>query len=131
MRLWHQKLLSKLPREQLLGQHRECAALRGNGWGRKHSVVNYVFTHNPSLLVAYHFLVMDEMEKRGYKPDPMWRDPAWRGMKLGKQEKWANLDAIQTILAKNDIIYKEHNTNYLIECILNLRKKGINVGEVD
>lgn len=74
---------------------------------------------------------MDEMEKRGYKPDPIWRDPAWRGMKLGKQEKWANLNAVQAILAKNDIIYKEHNTNYLIECILNLRKKGINVGEVD
>ena len=29
MRLWHQDLLPLLPRAQLLGQHRECAALRG------------------------------------------------------------------------------------------------------
>lgn len=34
MRLWHQELISKLPRQQLLGQHREIAALRGNGWGK-------------------------------------------------------------------------------------------------
>ncbi|MFQ7176654.1 MAG: pyrimidine dimer DNA glycosylase/endonuclease V, partial [Streptococcus salivarius] len=24
MRLWHQDLIAKLPRQQLLGQHREC-----------------------------------------------------------------------------------------------------------
>lgn len=42
MRLWHQELISKLPRQQLLGQHRECCALRGKGWQRKHATVNYV-----------------------------------------------------------------------------------------
>ena len=47
MRLWHQSLIPQLPRAQLLGQHRECAALRGNGWGRPHATVNYVFTHSP------------------------------------------------------------------------------------
>ena len=26
MRLWHEKLLNQLPRQQLLGQHRETAA---------------------------------------------------------------------------------------------------------
>ena len=39
MRLWHQDLIPKLPRPQLLGQHRECCALRGNGWGKKHATV--------------------------------------------------------------------------------------------
>lgn len=34
MRLWHEDLLEKLPRQQLLGQHRECCALRGNDWGK-------------------------------------------------------------------------------------------------
>ena len=43
MRLWHQTLIPLLPRGQLLGQHRECAALRGAGWGRPHATVNYVF----------------------------------------------------------------------------------------
>ena len=31
MRLWHQALIPYLPRQQLLGQHRECCALRGKG----------------------------------------------------------------------------------------------------
>ena len=47
MRLWHQDLIPKLPRPQLLGQHRECCALRGNGWGKKHATVNYVFDYSP------------------------------------------------------------------------------------
>lgn len=37
MRLWHESLLTRLPRQQLLGQHRELAALRGNGWGEKNT----------------------------------------------------------------------------------------------
>lgn len=65
MRLWHEKLISKLPRQQLLGQHRECCALRGNGWGKKHATVDYVFHYSPYRLFQYHQLVMDEMEKRG------------------------------------------------------------------
>ena len=31
MRLWHEKMKSKLPKNQLLGQQRECCALMGNG----------------------------------------------------------------------------------------------------
>ena len=32
MRLWHEQMITQLPKNQLLGQHRECCALRGNGW---------------------------------------------------------------------------------------------------
>lgn len=32
MRLWHEHMLPRLPRQQLLGQHRECAALRSSYW---------------------------------------------------------------------------------------------------
>lgn len=35
MRLWHRDLLPLLDRQRLLAQHRECAALRGLGWGKK------------------------------------------------------------------------------------------------
>ena len=119
IRLWHQLLIPKLPRQQLLGQNRECAALRGRGWGRRHSVVNYVFTHSPYLLVAYHNLIMDEMVKRGYEPSPVWRDRDWRGAQLGHQEGWAKPEEL------NQIIYPEHNEEYLQECIENLAQKGI------
>lgn len=47
MRLWHEKLIPYLDRQRLLGQHRECAALRGKGWGKKHATVDYAFTHDP------------------------------------------------------------------------------------
>ena len=119
MRLWHEALLSYLPRQQLLGQHRECAALRGKGWGRKHSVVNYVFTHSPDKLVAYHQRVMDEMERRGYHPDSIWRIPTYRGKDLGYQENWAKT------INYDGIIYDEHNEIYLQECLNNLSSKGI------
>lgn len=52
MRLWHEYLIPQLPRQQLLGQHRELAALRGNGWGRKHATVDYVFDHSPYKIIS-------------------------------------------------------------------------------
>ena len=131
MRLWHQNLIKYLPRQQLLGQHRECCALRGAGWGRRHSVVNYVFDYDPSRLVAYHHLVMNEMEKRGYHPDPIWRNANWRGARLGEQIDWANDDTVSNHLFNvrddNYLLYLEHNNSYLEECLENLRGKGIEI----
>lgn len=128
MRLWHQKLIPYLPRQQLLGQHRECCALRGAGWGRKHSIVNYVFTYDPAYLVAYHYLVMDEMEKRGYHPDPIWRNSNWRGNTLKEDLGWAGNILVQNILEdKTRNIFLEHNDIYLQECLDNLHNKGINI----
>lgn len=124
MRLWHQDLISKLPRQQLLGQHRECCALRGKGWGRKHSVVDYVFTHIPEKLVAYHLHIMDEMESRGYHPDRIWDNPNYRGKILGIQDGWCDEDFVNAWY-NSPIIYSEHNDWYLKECIDNLKEKGI------
>ena len=127
MRLWHQSLISKLPRQQLLGQHREICALRGKGWSKKHSVVDYVFTHIPERLVAYHFLVMDEMEQRGYKPDKIWRNPNWRGKILGEDKNWCQEELVDIWYHYRGNIYSEHNDFYLQECIDNLAGKGIEI----
>lgn len=131
MRLWHQNLISKLPRQQLLGQHRECCALRGKGWGKKHSTVDYVFTHLPERLVAYHWHIMNEMERRGYKPDKIWDNPAYRGKVLGFQENWCDEDMVDIWynLPQDHLIYPEHNDEYLKECIDNLKSKGITIKE--
>lgn len=118
MRLWHEQIIHLLPKNQLLGQHRECCVLRGNGWKKKHKTVDYVFLYSPYHLFVYHSLVMDEMEKRGYKVSIEWRDKNYRGQKA---EKYNNLEEINI----NSPIYKEHNDEYLLECIENLRKKGI------
>ena len=132
MRLWHQSLISKLPRQQLLGQHRECCALRGNGWGRRHSVVDYVFKHSACKLVAYHYLVMNEMKRRGYKPDETWYNVNWRGKTLGEELGWADGDVVNSYVAKAPMfggimIYPEHDEEYLKECVENLRGKGIEI----
>ncbi len=118
MRLWHEQIIPLLPKNQLLGQHRECCALRGNGWKKKHKTVDYVFSYSPYELFLYHSLVMDEMEKRGYQVSIEWRDKNYRG-KIA--EKYRNLEEKMI----DGPIYKEHNQEYLQECIENLREKGI------
>ena len=127
MRLWHQSLIPLLPRQQLLGLHREICALRGKGWGRKHSVVNYVFIHEHERLVAYHYLVMDEMERRGYKPDKTQRDVNYRGKELGVEENWCKRSLVIDYHENGENIYSEHNDAYLNECLENLRQKGIEI----
>lgn len=129
MRLWHQSLISKLDRQRLLGQHRECAALRGKGWGRNHATVDYVFTYSPAYLVAYHWLIIEEMERRGYHPDPIWKDPAYRGKVLGYQPGWCDEDealAIKfTYTRTGNPFFAEHDNKYLQECLDNLKSKGV------
>ena len=121
MRLWHEQIIHLLPKNQLLGQHRECCALRGKGWNKKHKTVDYVFTYSPYSpynLFIYHSKIMDEMEKRGYRVSREWRDKNYRGQKA---ESYSNLE--ETSISTP--IYKEHNNEYLLECIENLAGKGI------
>ena len=120
MRLWHETLIPHLPRAQLLGQHRECAALRGAGWGRPHATVNYVFSRPPYLLYLYHMLVMAEMEQRGYKPDAAWKNPCYRGKNLPPHETMPSEKQTAPV-------YPEHNAAYLQECLDNLKSKGIDI----
>lgn len=124
MRLWHQSIISKLPRQQLLGQHRECCALRGKGWGKRHSVVNYVFEHPMEALEDYHAIVMEEMVRRGYKPNPLWWFRGYRGKHLGELVMFG-IRANEVIPPRKDKVYFEHNDSYLNECIKNLQGKGI------
>ena len=110
MRLWHHKLIPVLPRQQLLGQHREVCALRGLGWGRKHSTVDYVFLHSWEHLYHYHILVMDEMKARGYSPNPKWADYYYRGKRCDPLvPEWVSR-------SRSDPLYPEHDHYNLIGC---------------
>lgn len=128
MRLWHQSLIKKLPRQQLLGQHRECCALRGNGWGKKHSTVDYIFKYPPEYLIAYHFLVMIEMKERGYNVNEVWLNSRYRGKKCKEYDDLCDTFIellIDYARYEDNMIIAEHNDEYLNECIENLRAKGI------
>lgn len=118
MRLWHEELLYLLPRPQLLGQHRECCALRGNGWGKKHATVDYVFSYSPYKLYQYHRLVLDEMQRRDYHPTAAWYIPEYRGKHC---VAYSHLPSI----AQSTPIYPEHDETYLMVCLTNLKQKGI------
>ncbi|MCT2536200.1 TIGR02328 family protein [Aquibacillus koreensis] len=129
MRLWHEALIKHLPRQQLLGQHRECCALRGKGWGRPHSTVNYVFQYAPIHLVKYHRLIIDEMENRGYNVDPLWLDHYYRGKSSPSFDHETLYHSEQG--DHGEILYVEHDTEYLEECLNNLREKGIVINKCD
>lgn len=111
MRLWHYKLLPYLPKNQILGQHRECCALRGLGWGKKHYIVDYVFIHPFRMLSQYHKAVMNRIENA----NPLWYIWYYRGKKS---------ESILPAPNSNEIYYEhypEHNDNYLSICLHNLK----------
>ena len=124
MRLWPLKILSKLPDHQLLGQHRECCALRGMGWGRKHSTVDYVFKHPYYWLYAYHCFIMQEMMQRKFNVDSLWLSPKYRGCVM--KDDYSKFTKIDVDFIENQI-YPEHDQKYLDECLENLKGKGIEI----
>ena len=130
MRLWHQQLIHHLDRQRLLGQHRECCALRGKGWGRKHATVDYAFNYPMEALIAYHRLVMREMVSRGYHPDPKWLNPSYRGEAMGLDAAISTDLVVDMFWAARDhdiLLYKEHNEDYFNECVRLLEEKKAEV----
>lgn len=121
MRLWHQDLIHYLPLMQLLGQHRECCALRGKGWGKKHSVVDYVFKYDIAHLYQYHICVIAEMDCRGIEYDVSWLNRCYRGKNLPMDSIY---DVGTYILGLGETVYNEHDDRYLKECLLNLKSKN-------
>jgi uncharacterized protein (TIGR02328 family) len=120
MRLWHTKLLQTLPKQWLLGQHRECCALRGLGWNKKHSVIDYIKEYDFLMLYEYHLKVMYILIKKFHVfIDIKWYNFYYRGKRLGKVEKLPNE---QKPYYK---VYPEHNDDYLQECLSNLKAKGV------
>lgn len=118
MRLWHQNLISWLPRQQLLGQHRELAALRGRGWGKAHATVNYVFQYSPYKLYQFHLLVLAEMQRRNCHPNMHWYDPYYRG-------QYCSPYLQLSVYSWTNPLYPEHDHDYLQICLVNLKRKGI------
>ena len=126
LRLWHEELLKLLPRQQLLGLNRECCALIGLGWTKKHSTVQYALNQQIERLKAYHLRVIDEMKRRGYNVTQEWLSVQYRGKKLGI-DNTINVDLTLDYYITDGNIYQEHDNEYLQLCIENLAKKGYEV----
>lgn len=113
MRLWHKDLIDVLPRQQLLGQWRECCAiaksLKEKGTPN-HILVNLITEYPLDHFVWYQFLVWKEMKMRGYSPDDE------------KFYKW--IPDEKFVCIEDDELFKDwHNTRYLRQCLMNLEEK--------
>lgn len=124
MRLWHKDLLDVLPRQQLLGQWRECCLIAKNIKEKgtpNHILVNRIMNYPIEHFYLYASEVADEMEKREYKCD------------FSKFTKYITLERCHVT---HDEMFKDwHNDRYLNQCVSNLQEKydcgGISYKEYD
>ena len=124
MRIWHEALLPLLDRQRLLAQHREICAMRGKGWSKKHSTVQYALNGSMLTLYTFHIKVMEEMLKRGYNVEEKWISPFYRG-KLCKEVDMNILS--EKYIYNEPYVYKEHTLSYLKECLDNLKNKNVDM----
>lgn len=119
MRLWHKDLISVLPRQQLLGQWRECCLIARNIAEKgipNHILVNKIMDYPIEHFIAYTDMVKDEMKKRGYHCD------------TSRFTKWLQWEQFK--IYPSNIFADWHNYRYLSQCFYNLQEKydcgGIN-----
>ena len=114
MRLWHKDLIPVLPKQQLLGQWRECCCIARNiavNGTPNHLLVNKVMNYPTGHFWKYAFLVMKEMEHRGFDCD------------FSKFEKWIDNPYALIVPETEDLFADWHNDRYLLQCLYNLQEK--------
>lgn len=128
MRLWHQLLIPYLSQQRLQGQHRECCCGRGNLWGTKQGVVQYVYRQHPAKLVVYHFLVMDRLRGLGVNVNTKWYDPLFRGYYCSAYVETPEFLTVLHVTIKRVLcgipIYAEHDNEYLQWCLQLLHQRA-------
>ena len=117
MRLWHKDLIAVLPKQQLLGQWRECCAIARNIEKKRtpnHLLVNKILDYPNEHFHFYTRLVYVEMRKRGYKCDwNRFTDHFYLG------DDFAPLPFIPV----EQLFPDWHNDRYLKQCYYNLQEK--------
>jgi len=117
MWLWHEKLIRYISNQNLKVQHSDCCKMRGFWWGRGREDIRYVWANGPYKLYRYHKLVLDELDKRGFRVDSRWRTPYYRG----KCTRWNSYD-IKISVIRSDLIYSEHTDEFYAKCFKRLSK---------
>lgn len=120
MRLWHKDLIPYLPRQQLLGQWRECCAIAksiAETGTPNHILVNKIMDYPPEHFYRYCGRVFSGMVDRGFRADTE--------KLLQHAETLENANAFWNA---GTIPYKKlfedwHNKRYLFQCFYNLQEK--------
>lgn len=117
MRLWHYELIPVLPRQQLLGQWRELNSIYVNQ--NKHVLINFVYNYPEYDLQTYSVLVIEEMQKRGYKMNLDNFFIYFFDFRSCDQDvSWLSQDISYYIPFE-----KKMNDRYLRQCYYNLQEK--------
>lgn len=117
MRLWHKNLIPALPKQQLLGQWRECCLIAKSIVTKgkpNHLLVNRIMDYPINHFFYYGRLIELEMTKRGYKIDS------------DKFDNWFRDDngAIPYPYPKYSDLFRDwHNGRYYMQCFYNLQEK--------
>ena len=118
MRLWHWKLISALPREQLVAQWRELSAIAGNLNTKgtpNHILVNKVCNYPREHFISYALYVRQEMTRRGYRT----MESVWNKIYCTRESDYGEIE----IVPLEDLFPGWHNDRYLEQCYFNLEEK--------
>ena len=114
IRLWHTKLISALPREQLVAQWRELSALAGkiqlNGTPN-HVLVNFIMDYDFDHFISYAYYIRQEMTARKYRT----MNNVW--------DKIVSLKSNWTLLPLEEVYKNKMSDFYLTVCYYNLYEK--------
>ena len=113
MRLWQTDLIPFLPRQQLLGQWRECCLIAKSITEKgtpNHLLVNKIMDYPIEHFRQYTVDVWFEMVCRHYKCD------------YSKFEKYYP-KAVSVPVSKSEIFKDWHNDRYMHQCLMNLQEK--------
>lgn len=113
MRLWHKDLIPVLPRQQLLGQWRECCliarSIQKHGTPN-HLLVNKIMDYPMEHFWTYGVMIAKEMEARKYKCD------------FERFAQYFPLGGYQEV-SKDELFKDWHTNRYLRQCFSNLQEK--------
>ena len=122
IRLWHKDLIPYLPKNQLLGQWRECCCIAKNiadNGTPNHILVNKVLNYPAIHFLVYTNIILAEMKNRGYKISEKSYLNFCENLRCAK----LCFDNVN-LLIKNDEVFPDwHNTRYLRQCLYNLQEK--------
>ena len=119
MRLWHKDLIPYLPKQQLIGQWRECCLIAKNIAERgtpNHLLVNKIMNYPKWHFRRYTELVIKECENRGYKIAG-YKFYVWFN-------RWIEESSIKYFGGSDSFIFNDwHTGRYLKQCLYNLEEK--------
>ena len=112
MRLWNKDLIPVLPRQQLLGQWRECCLIAKSIAEKgtpNHVLVNRIMKYTDEHFNSYALRIYREMEDRGYNAN------------FVNFSKYRN--SKDYFMSEFDLFNDWHNDRYLAQCLANLQEK--------